>query len=169
MRCFFNYSISYCGYLLRREGGDNFSSLSWIRVASFPGPTQLSIAFSVQKSGESLVSFLTWAWHNRKWQKFAELIGCVSNIFNQLQAQCLVCMTVGPQQLDMWGRLPRPLALFAVLGIVRPRTINPFLPSFLSWCHSCEKRYQALSPTFLYWKWQKAGRGLETRLGSTNI
>ena len=37
------------------------------------------------------------------------------------------------------------LALFAVLGPVHPRTIKPFLPSFLSWRHSREKRYQALS------------------------
>ena len=32
-----------------------------------------------------------------------------------------------------------------VLGPVRPRTIKPFLPFFLSWRHSLEKRYQALS------------------------
>ena len=45
----------------------------------------------------------------------------------------------------MCGKLPCTLALFAVLGPVRPRTIKPFLPSFLSWRHSREKRYQALS------------------------
>ena len=37
------------------------------------------------------------------------------------------------------------LALFAVLGALHPRTIKPFLPSFLSQCHSREKRYQVLS------------------------
>ena len=45
----------------------------------------------------------------------------------------------------MYGKLPATLALFAVLGPVHPRTIKPFLPSFLSRRHSREKRYQALS------------------------
>ena len=47
--------------------------------------------------------------------------------------------------LDMCGKLPGILALFAVLGPVCPRTIKPFLLSFLSWHHSREKTYQALS------------------------
>ena len=45
----------------------------------------------------------------------------------------------------MCGKLPATLALFAVLGLVHPHTIKPFLPSFLSWRPSREKRYQALS------------------------
>ena len=45
----------------------------------------------------------------------------------------------------MCGKLPATLALFAVLGPLHPRTIKPFLPSFLSRRHSREKRYQALS------------------------
>ena len=45
----------------------------------------------------------------------------------------------------MCGKSPGTLALFAVLGPVRPRTIKPFLPPFLSRRHSREKRYQALS------------------------
>ena len=46
----------------------------------------------------------------------------------------------------MCSKLPATLiAPFAVLGTVLPCTIKPFLPSFLSWRHSCEKRYQALS------------------------
>ena len=45
----------------------------------------------------------------------------------------------------MCGKLPATLALFAVLDPLHPRTIKPFLPSFLSRRHSCEKRYQALS------------------------
>ena len=35
--------------------------------------------------------------------------------------------------------------LLAVLGPLHLHTIKPFLPSFLSWFHSHEKRYQALS------------------------
>ena len=36
----------------------NFGSMKYTPLASLPGPTQLSIAFST-KSGESLVLFLT--------------------------------------------------------------------------------------------------------------
>ena len=43
------------------------------------------------------------------------------------------------------GKLPGTSALFAVLAPVRPCTIEPFLPSFLSQRHSREKRYQANS------------------------
>ena len=42
----------------------------------------------------------------------------------------------------MCGNLPGTLALFAVLGLVGPPTIKPFLPSRR---HSREKKYQALS------------------------
>ena len=62
-----------------------------------------------------------------------------------IHAQRFVCMTVSPRKLDTWGKLPPSLALLAVLGLVRPHTIKLFLPSILSWRHSHEKRYQALS------------------------
>ena len=45
-------------------GGPFFS----FPLASFPGPAQPSVLL-LQKSGESLVSFLTWAWCNRKMTK----------------------------------------------------------------------------------------------------
>ena len=65
-------------------------------------------------------------------------------LFNRLHAQHSVRMAVAPRVwqsppaygsrplLDTSGKLPGMLALFAVLGPVRPRKIEPFLPSFLS-------------------------------------
>ena len=67
-----------------------------------------------------------------KLQKFAELTGCVSHIFNRLHAQRSVCKTIASRWPDTCGKLPGTLAVFAVLGPVRPRTIKPFLPPFLS-------------------------------------
>ena len=39
---------------------------SHLAIASFPGLAQLFVACSTEKRGESLVSFLTWAWRNRQ-------------------------------------------------------------------------------------------------------
>ena len=44
-------------------------------------------------------------------------------------------------KLDTSDKLPAMLAIFAVLASVHPHTIKPFLPSFLSWRNSHEKRY----------------------------
>ena len=56
--------------------------------------------------------------------KISEKSGCVLHIF-----QSTTCY----------------VGSYAVLRPVQPHTIKPFLPSFLSWCHSCKKRYQTLS------------------------
>ena len=99
------------------------SSYAWWTLCalfSFPGAAQLSIACSTE-TRESLVSFLTWAWCNQKMAKSAELTGCVSCIF-----QLTTCSTHG----------------------VQDSRLTPFLPSFLSWRHSHEKRYQGPSPTY---------------------
>ena len=94
-----------------------------MHIASFPGPAQLSVICITEKRGEpGIFSHLSITYG--KWWKFAELTGCNSRIY--IHAQRLVCPTVGPR-------------------LVHPRTIKPFLPSFLSWWHSREKRYQALS------------------------
>ena len=80
-----------------------------------------------------------------KWWKFSEQTAWVSVFLNWLHAHRSVYITTILHLLDTCGKLPATLALFAVLGPVHPRTIKPFLPSFLSWHHSREKRYQALS------------------------
>ena len=65
------------------------------RLASFPGPAQLSITFSMVKLGEPGIFSPEYDVHVvRKWWKFAELTGCVLGIFNRLHAQCSVCNTI---------------------------------------------------------------------------
>ena len=65
----------------------------------------------------------------------------------------------------MCSKLPGTLALYTVLGLVRPCTIKPFLPSFLSWHHPHEKRYQALSRfTVLEVTESWAGSGNEAKI-----
>ena len=63
-------------------------------------------------------------------------------------------------------KLTGTLGLFAVLGPVRPHTIRPFLPSFLSLRHSREKDDR---PSFPYYKRRKAGHGLRTRLDIQHV
>ena len=127
------------------------ASFSVIHLASFPGSAQLSVTCSVEKR-ESLVFFLTWAWLN--W-KFVELTGffvCINRLHTMLD--------VYNSCLDTCGKLTGTLALFAVLW--DQRADMPFyIPSFLSWHHSHEKRYQALSK---FSKQCKAGRDLGMRL-----
>ena len=62
--------------------------------------------------------------------------------------------------IDTCGKLPAMFALFAVLGPVRPYTIRPFLPSFLSLRHVRKDN----SPALLYCKQWKTGRSLRARL-----
>ena len=53
----------------------------------FPGPAQLSVACSTEKRKEPGIFSYDVI---EKWQKFAELTGCVSSMFNQLHTQRLV-------------------------------------------------------------------------------
>ena len=72
----------------------------------------------------------------------AELTSCVSCI---VQPSMLSVYDSCPPT-SCGNSLPGYLGCFCCLGaLCYPRTIKPFLPSFLYWCHSHEKRYQALS------------------------
>ena len=77
-----------------------------------------------------------------KWRKFPEQTGCVSSI---VQPTTHSTLDVYDNRPPLARYLCATLARFAVLGPLHPRTIKPFLPSFLSRRHSREKRYQALS------------------------
>jgi len=60
-----------------------------------PPPSFLSLA--LQKSRESLASFFMWPWRNQQMAKdfrMKEQTFCI--LFNQLQVQCLVWLTVAP-------------------------------------------------------------------------
>ena len=61
-------------------------------IASFPGPAQLSVAFSTEKQGGSGI----FSHVGMMQSKTTELTACVSCIFNLLHAQHLVCTAVGP-------------------------------------------------------------------------
>ena len=81
-----------------------------------------------------------WAWRNQKMAKI-----CRTNRLHFANFQLTTRSTrvrQSPPASYTCGKLPGTLAL---LGSMRPCTIKPFLPPFLSWRHSCEKRYQALS------------------------
>ena len=61
-----------------------------------------------------------------------KFLGCVSCIVQPTMRSILgVYDNCPPLAIDTCGKLPAMLALFAVLGPVRPRTIKPFLSSFL--------------------------------------
>ena len=113
-------------------------------VASFLGPTQLSVTCSTEKEGESCI-FSHMSIHNRKMAKSCRTNKMCFAYFQQTtHTQCFVCTTVSSCFLDTCGKLPGTLAL-VFLAQWAPHTIRAFLPSLLSWHHSCEKRYQAFS------------------------
>ena len=100
---------------------------------------------------ESLVSFLTWSYHNRNTcQTRAFRKATICTLFNQIHVQHSVHMisppTIhvqeSPQQLD---KKPAIFALFHVLSLrACPHAIKIFLPPFNLWRCSREKTYQAL-------------------------
>ena len=132
-----------------------------VSIVSFPGPAQLSIAFSMEKRGEPGIFSHVWAWCNLK--------VCRTNRLRFMYFQPTTCSMLGvynsrPLIARYMRYATRTLTLFCCFGPVCPCTIKLFPPSFLSWHHSHEKRYQALSHSSVL-KWQKAGRGLGTRPG----
>ena len=117
-------------------------------IASFPGPTQLSVACSTVKRGKPGIFSYVRVWRN---QKRTKITGSVLHIFNRLHAQCSVCATVAPRLLDTCtcGKLPGTLALCAVLEPVRSCTIkNPFYHPFYPDITHMRKN---TSPAFLFW------------------
>ena len=82
-------------------------------IASFPGPTQLSVACSMVKRGKPGIFSYVRVWRN---QKIAKITGSVLHIFNRLHAQCSVCTTVAPRLLDTYGKLPGTLTVFGCSG-----------------------------------------------------
>jgi len=82
-------------------------------------------------------------------------------LFNQLHTQHFVYMTVTSFLLDMCAELPR---IFARLPVLSPSVLmynNTFLP-FFAILMSHMRKDTRLSTAYLYYEWQKAGRG--TRL-----
>ena len=52
---------------------------------------------------------------------------------------------LNPHSACVWASCTCAWQNVCVCGCTRPHTIKYFLPYFLSWRHSCEKRYKALS------------------------
>ena len=88
---------------------------------------------AVWKNGESLVSFLTRAWRN--WKMGLEWTGCISHIVQ----------STAHSTLSVYDNRP-------------PLAINPFLPSFLSWCHSREQALSCFSILKVTESWSPAGK-----------
>ena len=96
-------------------------------IASFPGPTQLSVACSTEKQGEpGIFSHEHDIINGENFQNIQLRFAYCSTNYT-LNARCIRQLST-----DMCGKLPSMLALFAVLGPVHPHTIKPFLPFFLS-------------------------------------
>lgn len=107
-------------------------------LASFTGFPLSGTQTCVRR--KSLVSILTWTWHNCK-QK-----GNICALFSQLCVQCSVCTIFAPQQLDTCSKLSATLALFPVLSFrILSHTIKVTLPPLYPWRCSRAKKYQALS------------------------
>ena len=76
----FSSSLCICNSTLVCVCTDlEFLGLSLLHIASFPVPLSFP-SLAVWKSVESLVSFLMWAWRNRKMGKISEQTGCISHI-----------------------------------------------------------------------------------------
>ena len=92
----------------------------------------LSVACSTEKAGESLVYlFHVSMTQSENGEHFKNEQAAFRVLLNRLHTQCSVYTTIALHS-DACGNLPDTLALFPVLGPVRPCTIKPFLPSFLS-------------------------------------
>ena len=76
------------------------SVLQTCRLASFPGPTQLSVACGMERCEGSLVSYELIG----KWQNFADRRDSFRVLFNRLHAQCLLCTTASPQWISRYMR-----------------------------------------------------------------
>ena len=134
-------------------------------LASFPGPTQLSVAFNTVKRERA------WYLFSREWHqdrkggrkglivrgrtgprtvKRAKVQGSLPHVSGQREAIVL--------HTERWAR--------SRLKIRETQPVNSanFHNLLITSC-SHEKRYQAL-PALPYWKWWKAGRGLGTRLAA---
>ena len=96
-------------------------------IASFPGPTQLSVACSTEKQGEPGIFSHEHDIINGKNFQNKQLCFAYCSTDYTLNARCIRQLST-----DTCGKLPSTLALFAVLGPMHPHTIKPFLPSFLS-------------------------------------
>ena len=85
-------------------------------IASFLGPTQLSITCSTEKQGEPCI-FSHMSLHNQKMAK-----GCRTNkirfAYFQQTTHSMLC--VYNSLLPLCGNLPGTLAFFGVLGPVSP-------------------------------------------------
>ena len=109
--------------------------------------------FAVRKSMESVVSFLTWAWHNQKMAKIFRINRLHMYVLRIVQLTTHSTLSVYDNRPPIairhtCGKLPATTGFFAVLGPVHQHTIKLFLPSFLPWRHSCEKRIPGPLPLF---------------------
>ena len=146
----------YCRHQTKTRSG-----LSGVVIASFPGPTQLSIAFSMEKRERAWYLFSReWCQDRKDGRKSLIVHGCT-----------------GPRTAEtanIAGNLPHVSSLWRAI-VVYTECCSPlnntrnaacslwnFLPFLIMSC-SCEKRYQAL-PAFPYCKRREAGWGLGTRL-----